>query len=1138
MFNWRSSTTNLSEIGLPSRSLRAANLPRRMISEFLRAQAGANHKSKRSSRGVRKSGIATPAMIELLEPRSLLSAAPVNLVLNGGFESGATNWNWATSGGAVASYSIDSTVSHSGYSSLKLTNSSAAGANVYGTFYQNISGLTVGNTYYISAWVKGSGVGSSAQIETNPNWATRLTLPSGTYDWTQVQLSFVAAATTVPILFAMDDPTTALWIDDVSVTATNSLIGNGGFEGGTSGWNWLTSGGANASYAIDSSTSHSGGASLKLTDSTAAGANIYGTFYQNITGLTVGNTYYISAWVKGTGVGSVAQIQANPDWSTRLTLPSGTYDWTQVRLSFVAQATTAPVLFAVQDPTSALWIDDVTVVDSPNVITNGSFNQGGVSGWNWITSGGAAASYSLDPTVSHWQGASVKLMNASGYAGNVYGAFTQSIGGLTIGNTYTINAYVKGSGVGTVAQIETNTDWGTRLTLPSGTYDWTLVSLDFVANATSVPVLFAVQDVTTSLWIDDVSIRNKSAVVNANTSNAFGTCSTGSLVEQIGVGWNRIDASWQNVSTTQGTYNWTSLDSTIAEAIARGASPDVVLSYTPAWASSSGSSYSPPTNLSDYGAFVKAAVQRYKNVVHVWEIWNEEQTGFFNGTVGQYVDLLKTGYTAAKLTDPSCTVLLGGLAGPDSSYLSSVYELGGGQYFDAVSAHPYQFGAVSEPGWFTQGITGIRNVMNANGDTFKGIWLTELGWSVNSVTQSQQAENLAQTYVNVLSLKAMGVTQTFWYSAFNRSDEFGLLNSNGTIRSSYSAYQTLVGLLGASTYQGAVSLGTGVNANAFKSTDGTGVLAIWSPTSTSVTLSTNLVGSYPVFRDINGNLLTYTLGANGYQIPSTTSMIYVTNCATSLFSSAVLPTLPSYTPGSSTTPAPLVVWASVVQPTNTARAFMVSGKTNTLQVFVTNQGSVSATGTISLSVAGLTTPASKSYSLAAGAKTTLTFSFSVPSSTTNGSLLTATITGTEKIGTAASVAMKTSTATIRITKKNSIEFAPNASNIEGQYLSDLGTSGGSPSMRFGGYFTYAFDLTGTTNAAVTAVVGANAGGPWTVQASTSPTGTYTTVASGTGWPGSQTINLNAYAGKKVYLRFIDLSGASGTQLTYLSLLSW
>ena len=155
----------------------------------------------------------------------------------------------------------------------------------------------------------------------------------------------------------------------VSAAALNA-VANGSFRDGLSGWDWFINGGASASCVVDASTTHWENNSVKLSDASAFQGGVYGALRQTIGGLTVGKTYYVSAWCKGLNVGLCAQIAANTDWATRAGIPSGTYDWTLVQMSFSANAATVPLMFIVQDPTTALWIDDVYVTEKPMVNVN------------------------------------------------------------------------------------------------------------------------------------------------------------------------------------------------------------------------------------------------------------------------------------------------------------------------------------------------------------------------------------------------------------------------------------------------------------------------------------------------------------------------------------------------------------------------------------------------------------------------------------------------------------------------------------------------------------------------------------------------------------------------------------------------
>jgi hypothetical protein len=69
-----------------------------------------------------------------------------------------------------------------------------------------------------------------------------------------------------------------------------------------------------------------------------------------------------------------------------------------------------------------------------------------------------------------------------------------------------------------------------------------------------------------------------------------------------------------------------------------------------------------PANL--YGNFVFETVKRYKDVIHLWESWNEPDLpghAFFKGNGQDFMPYQRACYLAAKKADPSCTVAFAGL---------------------------------------------------------------------------------------------------------------------------------------------------------------------------------------------------------------------------------------------------------------------------------------------------------------------------------------------------------------------------------------------------------------------------------------------------------------------------------------------
>ncbi len=190
-----------------------------------------------------------------------------------------------------------------------------------------------------------------------------------------------------------------------------------------------------------------------------------------------------------------------------------------------------------------------------------------------------------------------------------------------------------------------------------------------------------------------------------------------------------------------------------------------------------------------------------------WEIWNEEdlsQTGFdVRIEPKPYALLLIAAYDAIKSIDSEATVLLGGISPKgfeySTNYLDELYRTSEmqayysthGKYpFDVVACHPYPE-IFTHPNPSLPSRTGlddvlnqkIKAVMNAHGDRYKKVWLTEMGWSSYYVSEAQQALYLELSYELLDTLRdpaypsdAPYVERYFWfqYSDFTEVDKWGL----------------------------------------------------------------------------------------------------------------------------------------------------------------------------------------------------------------------------------------------------------------------------------------------------------------------------------------------------------------------------
>ena len=104
----------------------------------------------------------------------------------------------------------------------------------------------------------------------------------------------------------------------IASPAKNAVV-NPGFEQNLDGWTWNVSK-ADATCAIDTTTSHSGAACVRLTNKSAFGPNIYGSLQQTVTGLTPDTDYELSVWIKSADAQS-CWFGGGPGWTMRKGIP-------------------------------------------------------------------------------------------------------------------------------------------------------------------------------------------------------------------------------------------------------------------------------------------------------------------------------------------------------------------------------------------------------------------------------------------------------------------------------------------------------------------------------------------------------------------------------------------------------------------------------------------------------------------------------------------------------------------------------------------------------------------------------------------------------------------------------------------------
>ncbi len=195
---------------------------------------------------------------------------------------------------------------------------------------------------------------------------------------------------------------------------------------------------------------------------------------------------------------------------------------------------------------------------------------------------------------------------------------------------------------------------------------------------------------------------------------------------------------------------WAKYDNIVDLAEQYGITIQARLDNPPAWthADPNIGDFAPPDDFQDFVNYAVAVAERYQGRIRYYQIWNEPNA---NGEWGNqpvnpesYTDLLCRTYQALKAVDPEIVVISGPLSPTvsltnenlnDFIFLQRMYSAGAADCFDVMSAQGYGFySGPTDRRLRPQTLTYarhvyIRDIMVANDDAEKAIWISEAAWN-------------------------------------------------------------------------------------------------------------------------------------------------------------------------------------------------------------------------------------------------------------------------------------------------------------------------------------------------------------------------------------------------------------------------
>lgn len=230
-------------------------------------------------------------------------------------------------------------------------------------------------------------------------------------------------------------------------------------------------------------------------------------------------------------------------------------------------------------------------------------------------------------------------------------------------------------------------------------------------------------------------------------------------VRDARLGTVRLWAWWKWMETSPGVIDFSNLDNHVYAARARGLNIVLVFTSIPPWANGSsptcdfwaGECSAPPTSSTYFGNFVSAVVNRYKDDIGSYELWNEaDYHAFWTGTMAQLNNLIVQPGSAAIRALDSCATIASPSFYASKTNLKVLLGMSCSAH-DAVAVHFYEGNGAGDPDLLKARVNGKWTNAMIEVGCVQPLWVTEYGVDSVMTTEAGQGQKMATAASYILN---------------------------------------------------------------------------------------------------------------------------------------------------------------------------------------------------------------------------------------------------------------------------------------------------------------------------------------------------------------------------------------------------
>jgi hypothetical protein len=276
-------------------------------------------------------------------------------------------------------------------------------------------------------------------------------------------------------------------------------------------------------------------------------------------------------------------------------------------------------------------------------------------------------------------------------------------------------------------------------------------------------------------------------------------------IDQLGVDIVRDGMDWNAIQPAEGVWNFDRLDKIVDDVGGRGVELQPLLAFSARWASTGRTDTgnwhdwnNRAPRIEPFKAYATAMVNRYKDRIHLWEIWNEPEISFWLSSPSEYVELFNAASAAVMRADPTAKVLNGGFALERRPPNMNVLQ----EFLPGADTTNWGIWAYHDYHTFPQMIS--RQKQNAalykSKNASMPIWINEGGcYTMTPAAEPQQAITLAK---KIATAPSLNIGAYIWYDLIDDSNDgnaaddpehhFGLLHADFSPKPAFAAYQQVI----------------------------------------------------------------------------------------------------------------------------------------------------------------------------------------------------------------------------------------------------------------------------------------------------------------------------------------------------------